>query len=100
VVLLRCVEEGLRNVAAHARATEVDVILDDDGEQVMLTIRDNGSGLPKDDKLLESTSCHGLRLLRERAAWLGGGLRLSASDSRGAVLTVTLPKQAAGVSGV
>lgn len=94
VVLLRCVEEGLRNVAAHAQATEVDVILDDDGDQVMLTVRDNGTGLPKDDKVLESTSCHGLRLLRERARFLGGTLELGAGDAGGAVLRMTLPKQA------
>ncbi|MCC6072278.1 sensor histidine kinase [Massilia sp. GCM10020059] len=100
VALLRCVEEGLRNVAAHANASEVDVILDDNDEAVMLTVRDNGVGpvAAADGGL---SRCHGLRLLRERAAWLGGGLRLSsAADSRGAVLTVTLPKQAAAVSGV
>ncbi|RZA33531.1 MAG: histidine kinase [Lysobacteraceae bacterium] len=96
VVLLRCVEEGLRNVAAHARATEVDVILDDDGEQVMLTVRDNGSGLAQDatgEKLLGSPSCHGLRLLRERAHFLGGTLELGAGEHGGAVLRMTLPKQ-------
>lgn len=94
VVLLRCAEEGLRNVAAHARATEAEVILDDDGEQVMLTVRDNGAGLPRGDGILESTSCHGLRLLRERARFLGGTLELGAGASGGAVLRVTLPKQA------
>lgn len=98
VALLRCVEEGLRNVAAHANATEVDVILDDNGEEVMLTVRDNGIG-PAPLARAALSSCHGLRLLRERAAWLGGALCLSASESRGAVLTVTLPKQVATVSG-
>lgn len=93
VVLLRCAEEGLRNVAAHARATEVDVILDDDGDQVMLTVRDNGAGLPQGDTVLESTSCHGLRLLRERARFLGGTLELRNGDPTGAVLRMTLPKQ-------
>ena len=99
VALLRCVEEGLRNVAAHANATEVEVILDDNDEEVMLTVRDNGVG-PAAMAGAKLSGCHGLRLLRERAAWLGGALRLSAADSRGAVLTVTLPKQAAAVSGV
>ena len=94
VVLLRCAEEGLRNAAAHARATEVDVILDDDGEQVMLTVRDNGVGLPAGAGALDSTSCHGLRLLRERARYLGGTLELSSGEGGGAVLRVTLPKQA------
>jgi signal transduction histidine kinase len=93
VVLLRCAEEGLRNVAAHARASEVDVILDDDGDQVMLTVRDNGVGIAVDGKVLESTSCHGLRLLRERARFLGGTLELRTGDPAGAVLCMTLPKQ-------
>jgi signal transduction histidine kinase len=92
VVLLRCVEEGLRNVAAHARASEVEVVLDDDGDQVMLTVRDNGAGLPQEDPVRESNSCHGLRLLRERARFLGGALELRSGESGGAVLRMTLPK--------
>ena len=92
VVLLRCAEEGLRNVAAHAGATEVEVILDDDGEQVMLTVRDNGKGLEQQEAVLESTSCHGLRLLRERARFLGGSLQLGPGEAGGAVLRMTLPK--------
>lgn len=94
VVLLRCAEEGLRNVAAHAGASEVEVVLDDDGEQIMLTVRDNGNGLPKHDKALASNSCHGLRLLRERARFLGGTLELGPAESGGAVLRMTLPKTA------
>ena len=43
VLLLRCAEEGLRNAVAHAQATQVDVILDDDGEMAMLTVRDRKS---------------------------------------------------------
>ena len=93
VVLLRCAEEGLRNAAAHARATEVEVILDDDGDEVMLTVRDNGAGLADGHKVFESTSCHGLRLLRERARFLGGTLVLAGAEGGGALLRVTLPKQ-------
>ncbi|MFL6672224.1 MAG: sensor histidine kinase [Massilia sp.] len=90
VALLRCTEEGLRNVLAHAGATEVEVILDDDGDQAMLTVRDNGRGLG--DAAGESLSCHGLRLLRERARALGGSLTLAAGQHGGAVLTLILPK--------
>ena len=94
VALLRCAEEGLRNVAAHARASEVDVVLDDDGEQVMLTVRDNGAGLPGGAAVMEATRCHGLRLLRERSRFLGGTLELCAADGGGALLRMTLPKVA------
>jgi signal transduction histidine kinase len=91
VTLLRCAEEGLRNVAAHARATEVDVILDDDGDQAMLTVRDNGVGPGGDQG--NALSCHGLRLLRERARLLGGTLTLGHGPEGGAALTLVLPKQ-------
>jgi signal transduction histidine kinase len=90
VTLLRCAEEGLRNVAAHAGATEVDVILDDDGDQAMLTVRDNGVGLGEDQG--NSLSCHGLRLLRERARLLGGSVTLGRGPDGGAALTMVLPK--------
>jgi signal transduction histidine kinase len=93
VALLRALEEGLRNVAAHARASAVEVILDDNDEAIMLTVRDNGVGLNGDDHL--APGCHGLRLLRERARFLGGDMTLAPAPERGAALTLTLPRQPA-----
>jgi signal transduction histidine kinase len=94
VLLLRCADEGLRNVLAHAQGSEAQVILDDDGDQAMLTVRDNGIGPPLDALGLQS--CHSLRLLRERARMLGGTLVLRARPEGGAALTLTLPRQPAG----
>lgn len=91
VVLLRTVEEGLRNVLAHAQASEVDVILDDNEDEIMLTVRDNGIGPVKYDS--KATDCHGLRLLRARARYLGGELVVGAAPRKGTALTVTLPRQ-------
>lgn len=98
VALLRCAEEGLRNVGAHAGATEVDVILDDSDEQLMLTVRDNGIG-PSGVRRA-GRERHGLRLLRERAIYLGGTLTLDAAEPQGSQLTVTLPKKSAPASGL
>lgn len=91
VALLRAAEEGLRNIAAHAQASEVEVILDDDGDQAMLTVRDNGVGPATDAGA--SMRCHGLRLLRERAGLLGGSLTLGPGPEGGTALTLILPKQ-------
>lgn len=95
VALLRCAEEGLRNVARHAQATQVDLILDDDGEQIMLTVRDDGvgPGAAADMDAPGSTSCHGLRLLRERARALDGTLTLGPGPEGGAALVMILPKR-------
>jgi signal transduction histidine kinase len=96
VALLRCLEEGLSNVIAHANATEVDVILDDDGEQVMLTVRDNGVGIgPQALPNAADDRHHGLRTLRERAAYLGGRLSVGPAhegQGHGTLLTLILPR--------
>ena len=94
VVLLRCAEEGLRNAATHGKASEVEVVLDDDGDQVMLTVRDNGAGPQDCEGAMRSLDCHGLRLLRERARYLGGDLVLARGEPGGAILRMTLPRQA------
>ncbi|MBB3219330.1 sensor histidine kinase [Pseudoduganella umbonata] len=94
VVLLRVLEQGLSNVTAHSGATEVDVIVDDNEDEIMLTVRDNGKGggrgLAPDAPA--GTGQYGLRLLRERARLLGGVLTLATHPEGGAVLTVVLPK--------
>ena len=90
VVLLRTLEEGLRNVLAHARASQVDVIVDDNDEAIMLTVKDNGVGLAPGQA--DSHDKHGLRALRERAAYLGGTLTLENHPEQGAALTLILPR--------
>ena len=94
VAMLRCAEEGLQNALKHAQASKVEVILDDDGEQLMLTVRDNGAGLPPPPSAA-SLHRHGLRLLRERARALGGSLMLAPVAGGGTALTMTLPRQPA-----
>jgi signal transduction histidine kinase len=96
IVLLHTLEEALRNIAEHAKATEVDVIVDDNEDEVMLTVKDNGVGLsgpvPADPS--QFIGKFGLRMARERAAYLGGTLTLAAGAEGGVTLTMILPKPA------
>lgn len=94
VVLLRAAEEGLRNVAAHARAHHVEVVLDDLDDSIALTVKDDGVGV-NGAAGGNWHGGHGLRMLRERAIFLGGSLSLAGNPGGGALLTVTLPKPAA-----
>lgn len=93
VVLLRTLEEGLSNVLTHAQASEIDVVVDDNDEQIMLTVKDNGIG--PNSHHLDGQERHGLRTLRERAAYLGGTLELAPAVGGGAALTLILPKPVA-----
>lgn len=91
VVLLRALQEALDNVAAHAGATAVEVIVDDNEDQLVLTVRDNGVGLPAGGAL-PAPGKYGLRMARERTAHLGGQLTVAANGACGVQLTVVLPK--------
>jgi PAS domain S-box-containing protein len=89
ITIYRMLQEMLNNVVKHAQATRVDVILDVDEDQVALTVRDNGIGIPSERR--DSPGTYGLRGLQERAAFLGGTVSISAGRNGGTVVSVRLP---------
>lgn len=95
IALFRMVQEALNNIAKHAQATQVDVILDDTDDEIVLTVRDNGVGMPTDQP--GDTVTHGLRGMRERAGYLGGSVRISGASGTGTTIVITIPKTAANM---
>lgn len=93
VAVLRVVEEGLRNIERHAQASTVEVIIDDNEDECMVTVRDNGVG--QAHIAGGSPDCHGLRLLRERVQFLGGTLTVRDHQDGGTALTAHFPKSPA-----
>ncbi|MFD4511769.1 GAF domain-containing sensor histidine kinase, partial [Streptomyces sp. NPDC058457] len=57
--------EALTNIARHAHADRAEIVLATDGRELVLTVRDNGVGIPPDGRR------SGLRNMAERAAELG-----------------------------
>ncbi len=92
--LLRVAQEALANVARHAEATRVDVLLDYTPACVRLSIADNGVGFDAQALSAEVASGpwggFGLMGMRERIALLGGTLDLQNGD--GAQVAVTVPR--------
>jgi signal transduction histidine kinase len=84
--LFRAAQEGLTNVRKHARATRADLELDYAAEAVRLEVRDDGTGTTG-----EHSPGFGLVGLRERAAHLGGRLRLESAPGQGSTLTMEVP---------
>lgn len=90
IALFRIVQEALNNIAKHAKATHVDVVLDDVDDEIVLTVRDNGIGIPAANPGAAIT--HGLRGMRERVAYLGGTVRVSGVEGKGTTIVITIPK--------
>jgi signal transduction histidine kinase len=90
--VLRIVQEALTNVAKHAEATLVGVRLAVGDDRFILRIADNGHGF---DALSPSTG-YGLASMRERAALIGGRLRITSSPRDGTHLVLTAPFEPSG----
>jgi signal transduction histidine kinase len=93
LVLFRVLQEALTNVHRHAQATAVEVRLARHDHEVMLSIQDNGRGLPPG--AVESfeggmASGVGLAGMRERLAEFGGKLHVESSRS-GTIVNASIP---------
>ena len=91
IALFRMVQEALNNIAKHAHASHVDIVLDDCEEHLVLNVRDDGVGMPAQQP--EVFLAHGLRGMRERAVYLGGEVKITSSPGNGTGIAITLPKQ-------
>ena len=84
VLFYRAAQEALTNLARHAQASRVDLVLEPRGDRVVLTIQDNGVGFDVAKlwkKPAAVASGIGLRSIREQAASLGGKLEIASGPS-------------------
>ncbi len=82
--LLAVLHEALSNVARHALATSVTVVLEV-SDQVVLTVADDGRGLRR------APSGNGLRNMHERAEKLGGTCELGPAGDTGTRVVWQVP---------
>ncbi|MGS2646196.1 GAF domain-containing protein, partial [Streptosporangium sp. LJ11] len=82
--------EALSNVVRHARASEVDVSVELGEERLVLTVTDDGAGLPADGRR------SGLRNLQTRAEDLGGFLGTGTPEGGGTRLVWSVPLERKG----
>lgn len=91
-VLFRATQEALTNVARHAQATQVDLILSQDDSCVRLEVSDNGIGFDTAAPPRHPPgSGLGLLGLRERVALVGGRCVVDSVPGRGTRVVIELP---------
>jgi two-component system sensor histidine kinase DegS len=92
VSLFRVVQESLTNIEKHAKASEVQILMDFQPDHVTITVKDNGEGfvLKKNDNDTDSES-FGLLGMRERVSLLHGEFDIRSQPGEGTEITVKIP---------
>jgi signal transduction histidine kinase len=92
--IFRIVQEGLNNVRKHAAANSVSISLEHTSpRRLMLSIADNGCGLPTNFDLarLPAEGHYGVLGITERVALLGGRCRFQNRPEGGALIQAEIP---------
>ena len=72
VQVFHIVQEALSNISKHSHATLARLIIDALDEEYVVSIEDNGVGLPRREENQEEGMHFGLNIMRERAQRLSG----------------------------
>jgi len=93
LTLYRILQEALKNVELHARARNVTVSLKKKGAFVQLAIHDDGVGFGSNPSTVGRKRKRGLGLLAmsERAAYVGGTLKVTSTRRAGTEIELRVP---------
>ena len=87
--LLRFAQEAISNAVRHARPTVVSVTLRWEPPNLILQVKDDGTGISSVS--LEKSEGFGLRNMRLRASQIGGKLDIKTAVGHGTSIVLTVP---------
>jgi signal transduction histidine kinase len=91
VGLFRIVQEALNNVAKYACATQVDIELKDDGDELLMMIADDGVGF--DAQVVFAKPAHwGFAIMRERARALDASFDIKSAPGKGTKILLRIAR--------
>ena len=88
LAIYRVVQEGLINALRHAQPSHVDISVESDADRIVVTVADDGTGLPAD---WSRPGHFGLRGLADRVELLGGTFSVANCPTRGVRLLASIP---------
>jgi signal transduction histidine kinase len=94
--LLRIAQEALHNAARHSGGKSAQVKLEYGLREVVLTIRDDGSGFDPQRALEPAAGHFGILGMRERVERIGGAFHLESAPGHGTLIEVRVPRRGTG----
>lgn len=90
--LLYIFREALSNIARHSQAKKASINVHQAGEQLHISIADDGRGFQLDEALADGLLCgRGINNMAERVKKLGGKFSITSQPSRGTTIQITVP---------
>ena len=92
--LVLIAQEAVHNAAKHARASRVELVLEDNEDGLTLTVRDDGIGMPPDaatDQARFTGSGRGLSIMRFRSETIGATIVFESSPGDGTTVRCQVP---------
>ena len=93
LAIYRVAQEGLTNVARHAGARTAELILETEGDHLVLRVRDDGRGISDSEATSQGVGIGGMR---ERALLIGGRLRVGRHERGGTEVRLDVPLRVRG----
>ena len=90
-VVLRVVQEALQNIRKHSGASSVVVASDIDGDDWLLTVRDDGRGFDVGAVAARGRRNFGLQFMQERAELIGARFEVHSRPEGGTVVQLAIP---------
>jgi two-component system sensor histidine kinase DegS len=90
-VVLRVVQEALQNVRKHGGASSVIVASTIEGEEWVLTVRDDGRGFDVGAVAARGRRNFGLQFMQERAELIGGHFEVHSRPDDGTIVRLAIP---------
>ncbi|MDC4206962.1 MAG: response regulator (plasmid) [Candidatus Manganitrophus sp.] len=92
--VFRIFQEILTNVARHAKATRVDILVEEENRQLFLDVEDNGLGISNQE--ISNPTSLGLLGMRERALLFNGEISISGISGKGTKVGLRIPLKKRG----
>jgi PAS domain S-box-containing protein len=90
LVLFRITQEALRNVCRHSRATEAEIAVEFEPDNIRITISDNGQGFSVPQRIgdFARSGKLGLSGMQERVRLIGGSVSVQSEPGKGSTVIV------------
>jgi PAS domain S-box-containing protein len=95
VAVYHIAQEAFNNIAKHSEATQIEVKLHSESDQVQLSVKDDGRGF---DPMQVAKDKLGIQIMTERAREINASIKLNSSAGKGTQVSISWPGEESAAS--